>query len=249
MRRLKLVAWALSPDGSTLDQLESKPIPHTESAWGPFFSPDGKWVGFFNWEEQTLKKVSLMGGTPQTLCEVAIPRGGSWGQDGTIVFGQRPGLWRVSDAGGTPEETTGVQWGFLPQILPGGKVVVFSRYGKVPSIVVLSLETGEEKVLFEPGFYPRYAATGHLIYALKEELWAAPFDLETLKVTGDSTPVLEGLWTTSGGGAVQHLGERNTGLYSRTGKQWEHTALGRSPGRATTSDGNPPELQFRSFFA
>ena len=107
---------ALSPDGShvvypahregtrqlyvrALDQRESKPIPNTEGAWDPFFSPDGKWVGFFNWDEQTLKKVSLMGGTPQTLCEVSIPRGGSWGQDGTIVFGRRPGLWRVSDKG------------------------------------------------------------------------------------------------------------------------------------------------------
>ena len=113
-----------------LDQLESKPILHTEGAMHPFFSPDGKWVGFFSRNERALKKVSVMGGTPQTLCEMKISRGSSWGQDGTIVFGQRPGLWRVSDAGGTPEELTGVQWGFRPQILPGVRQWYSAASGK-----------------------------------------------------------------------------------------------------------------------
>ncbi len=208
---------ALSPDGSqlvypasrgetrqlyvrALGQLESKPIPYTEGAEDPFISPDGKWVGFFSRDEQALKKVSLMGGRPKTLCEgVRIPRGGSWGQDGTIVFGQRPGLWRVSDGGGTPKELTRVS-GFHPRILPGGKAVVFSPIGEGGwSIGVLSLETGEEKILIQRGWYPRYSPTGHLIYALDGRLLAAPFDLETLTVTGDSTPVLEGLWTSAAG--------------------------------------------------
>ncbi len=221
---------ALSPDGTqlvyaayrggtqqlyvrALPQVESKPIPHTEGAMHPFFSPDGQWVAFFSHDERALKKVSLMGGTPQTLCEVRIGRGGSWGQDGTIVFGQRPGIWRVSDAGGTPEELSGVRLGFRPQILPGGKAVVFARYGEgASSIGVLSLETGEEKVLIQRGRYPRYAPTGHLIYALDENLLAAPFDLKTLKVTGDSKPVLEGLWRRED--AVQYsLSENGTLAY------------------------------------
>ena len=175
-----------------LDQLESRPIPHTEDAWHPFFSPDGKWVGFFDRVENTLKKVSLMGGTPQTLCEARTPRGGSWGQDGTIIFGRRPGLWRVSDAGGTPEELTQARY---PQILPGGEAVAFTRYGEgIWSIGVLSLETGEEKILTQPGSFPRYALTGHLVYVLDGELLAAPFDLESLKVSGPFTPVLERIW-------------------------------------------------------
>ena len=224
---------ALSPDGTqlvyaahrgdtpqlyvrALDQLESKPIPHTEGAVHPFFSPDGKWVGFFISPEGlggALKKLSVMGGTPQTLCEVTAPRSGSWGQDGTIVFGQRPGLWRVSDAGGTPKELTRGPC-FRPQILPGGKAVVFSRpFGEGgPSIRVLSLETGEEKVLIQPGDFPHYAPTGHLIYALDEKLLAAPFDLKTLKVTGDSTPVLEGVWT-QGGGEQYSISENGTLAY------------------------------------
>ena len=162
---------ALSPDGTqlvyaayrggtrqlyvrALDQLESKPIPHTEGAMHPFFSPDGKWVGFSTSPEGlggALKKLSVMGGTPQTLSEVTASRGGSWGQDGTIVFGQRPGLWRVSDAGGTAEELPGDQLGFRPQILPGGKAVVFHSLGEGAGIRVLSLKTGEEKVLIQGG--------------------------------------------------------------------------------------------------
>ena len=90
---------ALSPDGShlvypasrggtsqlyvrALDQLESKPIPYTEGAMYPFFSPDGKWVGFFSSPERlggALRRVSVIGGTPQNLCEVTTSRGASWG--------------------------------------------------------------------------------------------------------------------------------------------------------------------------
>ncbi len=214
--RLSIRTLALSPDGRqlvfgasrggtrqlyvrALDQLESKPIPHTESAMDPCFSPDGKWVAFFSQDERALKKVSLTGGTPQTLCEVRMySRGISWGQDGTIVFGQIPGLWRVSEAGGTPKELTGLS-DFYPHILPGGKAVVFSP-NRVEGwgIRVLSLETAEEKILIQQGGFPRYAPTGHLIYGLNRTLLAAPFDLETLEVTGASTPVLEGLWTPVG---------------------------------------------------
>ncbi len=207
-----------------LDQLESKPIPHTEGGEFPFFSPNGKWVGFFSQDKQALKKVSLMGGTPQTLCDVEVKfgPGGSWGQDGTIVFAPSDGLWRVSEAGGTSEELSGAGYDSVydsgPQILPGGKAVVFSSREEDlgQSIRVLSLETGEEKVLIQPGSHPRYALTGHLIYALDETLLAAPFDLKTLEVTGDSTPVLEGLWVEQG--KVQYsISENGTLAYVSRG--------------------------------
>ena len=212
---------ALSPDGTQLvyvavrdntrrlhlratDQLEAKTIPGTEGGWAPFFSPDGKSGGFFTGQpgEGDLKKWSLLGGgEPATICEVGVGRGGSWGEDGRIVFGRRPGgLWRVSDAGGSLEKLTGVGFDFLPQILPGGKSVVFHRFEEeTSSIIVLSLETGEEKILIQSGTFPRYAPTGHLIYALDERLLAVPFNLETLKVMGEPTPVLEELWRRVGG--------------------------------------------------
>ena len=114
-----LPSLALSPDGTRLlygavrdntshlylratDQLEAKPIPGTEGGWAPFFSPDGQWVAFFTDQRRgkvELKKWSLLGGEPMTICEVGIGRGGSWGEDGTIIFGRRPGLWRVRQTG------------------------------------------------------------------------------------------------------------------------------------------------------
>jgi serine/threonine protein kinase len=113
-------AVALSPDGSllvyvaerngkaqlylrALDQFDARPIPGTEGAYSPFFSPDGRWLGFFS--ANKLKKVSLQGGEPVTLCEARIPHGGSWGPDDTIVFADSEGvnLSRVSASGGSKE--------------------------------------------------------------------------------------------------------------------------------------------------
>ena len=196
----------LSPDGTQLvyvgDQdgtrrlylrpiaeLEAEPIRGTEAGVLPFFSPDGKWLGFGSKVEDmfSLRKVSLLGGAPLSLKEERwLGRGASWGRDGTIVYGDQGGLWRVSETGGTPEHLGN---GSLPEILPGDRAVVFGRF----KIGVLSLETGEAKDLIEDGLYPRYAATGHLLYgSLGGDLMAASFDLEELRVTGPPTPVVEG---------------------------------------------------------
>ena len=72
---------------AALDQLEATPIPQTEGAFGPFFSPDGRWIGFF--AENKLKKVAVSGGEPIDLCDAPNPYGGSWGTDGTILFRRR----------------------------------------------------------------------------------------------------------------------------------------------------------------
>ena len=220
---------ALSPDGTklvhsalrggglqlyqrSLDQLESKPIPDTQGGRLPFFSPEGQWVGFHS--EGALKKVSLIGGTPQTLCEAGPGRGSSWGRDGTIVFGQKPGCWRVSDTGGRPKRLTRADWCFTPQILPGGKAVVFERRDERPSSIwAHSLETGEEKLLVQRASQPRYVPTGHLLYTWDQKLLAVPFDLETLSVTGDSIQVFEGLWHGHGVGAVYGISETGTLAY------------------------------------
>ena len=110
---------ALSPDGQTLvyagrregvqqlfvrtrDQMTVRPLPGTEGAEHPFFSPDGASVGFFT--ADALMKVALVGGPPATLCAVGGRRGATWGPDGTIVFAStdKPGLMQVSAAGGEP---------------------------------------------------------------------------------------------------------------------------------------------------
>jgi len=196
----------------SLDDLVERPIPGTENAVGPFFSPDGKSAAFFAGFQ--LKKVSLAGGSPTTLCEArGLRASGSWGSDDTIVFSggyeSGDGLFRVSASGGEPEILTtpdldkGETGYHFPHILPGGKTVLFtiSRRSANPQIAALSLETGEQKILIEDGRQPKYLNTGHFIYeqfatqSPTGNLMVVPFDLATLAVIGDPVPVLQGVRT------------------------------------------------------
>ncbi len=89
-----------------LDQMQPVVLAGTEGARDPFFSPDGQWIAFF--AAGTLKKIAVQGGAAVTVCDVANDRGGTWGDDGTIVFSAnvQSSLHKVSSAGGTPEELT-----------------------------------------------------------------------------------------------------------------------------------------------
>ena len=211
---------ALAPDGSRLvyvanhgggtqlfvraiDRFEATPIPGTEGAVSPFFSPDGQWVGFF--ADGKLKKVSLSGGVPLSLCSAAAARGGSWAPDDTIIFAlsMTSGLFRVSAAGGVPKPLTvpdrkkGEYAHRWPDILPGGRAVLFTVWtgGSFDNarIGVLSLETSERRILVEGGTYPRYVPSGHLVYAQGGGLLAVPFGLKRLEVTGPPVSILEGV--------------------------------------------------------
>jgi eukaryotic-like serine/threonine-protein kinase len=97
----------------SLDQLQASPLDGTTGASQPFFSPDGQRIGFF--AEGKLKKISSLGGPVVTVCDARLPRGGSWGEDGTIVFnGIGAGLSKVSSAGGTPVPLTTPDPAFAP---------------------------------------------------------------------------------------------------------------------------------------
>jgi serine/threonine-protein kinase len=217
-------AITLSPDGSHLvyvsdigettqlfvrlmNEFEARPIPGTEGAFCPFFSPDGRWVGFFTRDK--LKKVSLLGGDSVALCDARTPRGASWETDGTIYFAENQGgiLTQVPAAGGATaplfdgiELPKGISCNY-PEILPGGKWILFSRDG---SIGVISPETQEQKILVKDGYYARYLPTGHLVYARAGVLVAVPFDLATLQVTGVAVPVLEQVLLDSTYNTVQY---------------------------------------------
>jgi serine/threonine-protein kinase len=206
---------AFSPDGKHLvyaandqlylramDRLEAKLIPGTDDGQtrGPFFSPDGQWVGFRAGGQ--LKKVLISGGTPVTLCETRGLWGASWGVDEWIVFGDAAGIFRVSAGGGAKELLIGVdrdkgEEAYGPQILPGGDAILFtlwtSRDWDDAQIVVQSLETGERKILINGGRNARYVRTGHLVYARGESLFAVPFDPGQLEVTGGNVPIMEGV--------------------------------------------------------
>ncbi|HEY7700391.1 MAG TPA: hypothetical protein VIE88_18330, partial [Vicinamibacteria bacterium] len=196
----------------SLEQLQGSPLSGTEEAYHPFFSPDGKWVGFVTRSE--LKKVSISGGAPLTLCPVNISRGASWAPDDTIVFTPNPaaGLFRVAAAGGEPQPLTELKEGEAshrwPQVLPGGKAVLFTSSGSASNfddanLEVVVLATGERKVLHRGGSYARYVASGHLVFVREGTLFAAPFDLGRLELKGSPAPVLEGIASNPFHGSAQ----------------------------------------------
>jgi serine/threonine protein kinase len=226
----KTLAFIASKTGSTgeisqlylrpLDQLKASPIAGTDGAAKHFFSPDGQWIAFF--ANGLLKKVSVSGGAAVTLCETPTFLGGSWSEDGFIVFAQQTsGLFRVSDGGGTPEALTKRDGGEItqrwPQVLPGGNAVLFTSASgqgnyEDADIVVQSLKTGEKKILQRGGFYARYVPTGHVIYVRQSTIFAAPFDLAGLELTAPPVPVLEGVMSSSGSGASEYAFS-NTGTF------------------------------------
>ncbi len=212
----------------TLDQLEGTLLAGTEEALNPFFSPDGQWVAFF--AKKKLKKVSVLGGAPQTLCDVTdAGYGGTWGTDGTIVFGTKSdGVQRVSAAGGKVEELTkpdeanknsSHRW---PQFLPDGKAVIYTVSGGGVSdfndatIELISLEAKQRRTLHRGGSYGRYVPSGHLVFVHKGTLFAAPFDLKRLELTGLPTPVLESVaFDSDEGGAAYDCSQTGTLVYRR----------------------------------
>jgi serine/threonine-protein kinase len=198
-----------------LEQLDAVALPGTDDAAGPFFSPDGEWVGFF--AQGRLKKVQVSGGAVTTLSDAPAARGGTWGDDGTIVYSPRSdpgvGLMRVSSAGGTPTPVTNVREGESTHrwahFLPGSKAVLYtaSRSNTGPydlaNLVLQPLPSGAPSVLVEGGSDGRYVPSGHLAYVRGGTLFAAPFDLERLKLTGDAAPVVEGVTYAIDAGAAQ----------------------------------------------
>ena len=154
-------------------------------------------------------------------------RGGAWSEDGTIVFTPGPplgvGLMRVSSAGGTPEPLTSLAEGEVtqrwPQVLPGGKAVLFTssrdhRHYDDATLVVQPLPTGPRKVVLRGGSHGRYLPSGHLVYIHDGTLFAVPFDLDRLEVTGQPVPALEGVMSnaTIGKRAVCRVGQRHVGV-------------------------------------
>lgn len=180
-----------------LDQFEAAPIAGTEGAFQPFFSPDSQWIGFFTYGK--LKKVFVRGGEPVILCDAARVWGATWAPDGTIFFSPNEGsnLARVSAEGGIPTVVARGRREFLwPEVLPGGRAVVFTSYAiRRQQIEMLVLATGRRRVLLQAGTGARYVPTGHLVYLREGDLLAVPFDLTRLQVTGLPAPILLGVRT------------------------------------------------------
>ncbi len=206
----RLLTYAADSAGSSLlylrplDQLKATPLADTDGAFNPFFSPDGKWIGFFAFNK--LKKISIHDGTVLTICGALNGNGASWALDNTIIFAPsfNTRLVRVSADGGIPQPFTKLDRTkkeashSFPQVLPNGRSIIFTieNSGKSfneATIVVQSLITGARRVLVEGGTCGRYVPTGHLLYARSNSLFAVPIDRDRLTVTGTPVEVLSGV--------------------------------------------------------
>ena len=228
---------ALSPDGATLayvaqrdgvdqlfvrllGQLDARLIPGTEGALGIFFSPDGQSVGFF--ADEVLQRVPLDGGRPVTVHELeSTPHGAGWGPDDAILFGRHESsIWRVPVTGGIPTPVTSLEPGdvdhHFPHVLPGGEAVLFRvQSDSRPNHVALQvLSTGERRVLAEGG-QSWYLSNGYVAFRRGRDVWAVPFDLETLEVAGEAALVLEdaalGQFASAGDGSAVYVPDPGVG--------------------------------------
>jgi eukaryotic-like serine/threonine-protein kinase len=203
----KLVFSAGTADGKPLlwvrplESLVAQPLPGTDDAVFPFWSPDGRFVGFFVGTK--LKKIEVSGGPPVTLCEVPEGgRGGSWSRENTILFaGRYTPVYRVSAAGGDPaaitrfdpvRKDTTHRW---PLLLPDGMRFLYlaSQVGyesQSNAIFVASLDGRENRLLLHASSNTEYAA-GHLLYVRERMLMAQPFDEKSARFAGDPFPIAE----------------------------------------------------------
>ena len=203
----------LAPDGARLvyvsrnqifaqrlDESKATNLTGAETASMPSFSPDGQWIAFAS--QGKLRKVSVEGGAAIALCDAPNPRGSSWSEDGSLVatLNGTGGLSLIPSSGGTPVALTELAPGEFthrwPQVLPGGKAVLFTSHVTAnafdaANIEVMTLADHRRKTLQRGGTFGRYLPSGHLIYVSRGTLFAVRFDLNNLEVHGTAVPVLD----------------------------------------------------------
>jgi Tol biopolymer transport system component len=204
----RLVFAALGPDGRQmlwlrpLGAASSQPLPGTEDATYPFWSPDSRFIGFF--AEGKLKTIEAAGGPAQVLCDAPDARNGSWNREGTIIFAPtfNGALYSISSGGGTPvqvteldpsQQETSHRW---PQFLPDGHHFLFfarSQHGAVSSTYVGSLDRKDKKLLLRNPSNAIYTSPGYLLFVRESTLMAQAFDSKNLSLRGDAAPIGQGV--------------------------------------------------------
>ena len=216
-----------------LDQLDIAALRGGEAAFNPLFSPSGEWIAFVDQTDQThIKKVSALGGPPVSVTKAANGIiGVDWLDDGHIVFGVREsGLFIVPDAGGeavaltTPDPGQNEQEHLWPTAVAGTSVVLFvaNRTGAPPiqNGQLAAVDRASKRVvrLNVAGISPRYAPSGHIVYASADgSLRAIGFDPESMALTGNPVPVLEGVGVKTSGAANFDVSRGGHLVYSGSG--------------------------------
>ncbi|MGH9847825.1 MAG: protein kinase domain-containing protein, partial [Blastocatellia bacterium] len=245
-RRLAFVAFA---DGKSLlwvrplGSLAAQPMPGTEGAASPFWSPNGRAIGFF--AQSKLKKIALSGEPPVALCDVSSTRGGgTWNRDDVILFVPHlnAGVHRVAASGGTPapvttpdaarEETSHLS----PHFLPDGRrflYLVTGQHQQEAGVYLASLDGREKRRLLTASSGAVFAPPGYLLFVRDGSLLAQPFDAGGERVTGEPvrlTDQMEGGgfgragFTVSNSGVLVHgsrslsAGNQQLGWVDREGK-------------------------------
>ncbi len=242
----------------SLSDDDARPLSGTENASYPFWSPDGKHLGFF--ATGKLKTVDVAGGLPEVVADAPLGRGGSWTDDGFILFTPVGGgtIHRVSSTGGEVKAITKLDTGrsedahYWPSALPGGsRFLFFARStqpensgiylgrvdGSAPPVRVLaSLSSGMLAV------QPSTGAT-FLMWVREEELLAQPFDVDTGRLGGEARRIASGVRVESAqrltfasvsrtgvvAWAPENAGDAVLSLYDRTGRRLR--ALDIPPGK------------------
>jgi eukaryotic-like serine/threonine-protein kinase len=178
--------------------LDSRRLAGTDDAVQPFWSPDGRYIGFAAGGK--LKKVEAVGGPPQEIADAQGFSGGAWSQAGVIVFGTPKGLFNVSAEGGKPAQLTTVEkmetghiW---PRFLPDGRHYVYLAWSAEATnraLFIGTLDTKERTRLMAAETNAAYAAPGYLVFHRQATVFAQPFDVKKLTFTGDALQIAGGV--------------------------------------------------------
>ncbi|HEV2199809.1 MAG TPA: protein kinase [Bryobacteraceae bacterium] len=209
-----LHSFAISPDGRhlaiaavvngkrqlwlrALDALQAQPVPGTEDATFPFWSPDSRYIGFF--AQGKLKKIAASGGLVQPLAEAPAGFGGSWNREGTILFSATSAstIQRVSTSGGIPAGVTSQKsFSRFPVFLPDGRHFFYLLRGVSAEQdgVYLSSLDGDENRRILPDYSSVVFAAGRLLFIRENTLMAQPFDAASGQMTGEVFPFAEGVF-------------------------------------------------------
>jgi Tol biopolymer transport system component len=187
-----------------MDALQAQPLPNTEDATYPFWSPDSSRIGFF--AQGSLKKIAVSGGLPEALCTVPDARGGSWGRTDVILFGSSLGgrvlIQRVPASGGTPSVVGGTNSDYTnPTFLPDGDHFLFVNRSREGSGIYVSALDGKETrrilpdvsaAVYAPPLHAR-GGGGHLLFIRDNALMVQPFDDGSLRGVGEASVLVRGV--------------------------------------------------------
>jgi eukaryotic-like serine/threonine-protein kinase len=177
-----------------LDAVDVRELPGTDGAVGPFWSPDSRSIGFY--ADGAIRRVELTGGAVQVLGQTSGYYGGSWGSDGTIIFGASTGIWRVPATGGAPALVTPGNFVREPHFLPDGRRFLFNEVSMSVGrpvdghLFMASLDAEEPIRLIDHALGPWYAPPGYLLFGRDGAVMAQPFDAAAGRLRGEAVPLV-----------------------------------------------------------